>query len=300
MRALFRPSGKKITLITKIGCKLTRLGVRFPATFKLQALISRAAFFSKAHSQYQQANTTPQQGDHTCRPPGIGRLEAFVGCEFQTHSDPQREKMYAVQAVAAAAKTIYKKRLGRSLSQKFIYVNTREGAVLAGMQVSIKEAIDKVKAADLRLAKLETEAKAAKLRSSELEIEAKAAKSRSSELEMEAKAAKSRASELEIRQKKTEEWIATMQPLEQTAINIRKRFFAYHQRPISRKLSFTDPAIKKGNQAAHEGNIRTDRTLISRGDITDLVTFYQLYGIEYEDAEPYLSMLITLSLSFLA
>jgi len=55
----------------------------------------------------------------------------------------------------AAAKRIYRKCLGRFLSQKFMNVNTRGSAVLAGMKLSIKEAIDKTKAVELRSSELE-------------------------------------------------------------------------------------------------------------------------------------------------
>jgi len=81
-----------------------------------------------------------------------------------------------------------------------------------------------------------------------------------------------------------------LQPLEETAVAIRRRFFEYFIRLGKGALDAEVNTINAGNQAAHHGNILTDITLVNRGHITDIPTFNLLYGIYPKDTTLFLSM----------
>jgi len=91
-------------------------------------------------------------------------------------------------------------------------------------------------------------------------------------------------------QSKMAEWAATIQPLQETSIAIRKRVFLNYRKTIDGPSWKTTRIIRKANKLAHDGNFLSDTILMRRGDLDDASTFCDLYGVPYENAQLYLSM----------
>jgi len=74
-------------------------------------------------------------------------------------------------------------------------------------------------------------------------------------------------------QVKMAEWSATMKPLEEVALGIRRRFFQNYRILMRQGSGKSQRLVTKGNKKAHHGDVKTDMLLIKRGDITDVSTF---------------------------
>ena len=91
-------------------------------------------------------------------------------------------------------------------------------------------------------------------------------------------------------QSKMAEWAATIQPLQETSIAIRKRAFLNYRKTINGPSWKSTRIIRNANKLAHDGNFLSDTILMRRGDLNDAATFCDIYGVPYENAQLYLGM----------
>ncbi|PWW75293.1 hypothetical protein C7212DRAFT_322750 [Tuber magnatum] len=95
------------------------------------------------------------------------------------------------------------------------------------------------------------------------------------------------ASKIDVLQKKTEvlsEKVAILGPLKNTAVDIRKRFFATFRRK-KRHLAMGDRStIASGNNRAHARDVCTDVSLFRNKLICSGDTFTALYGLHWREA----------------
>ncbi|KAG0123751.1 hypothetical protein HOY82DRAFT_544039 [Tuber indicum] len=108
------------------------------------------------------------------------------------------------------------------------------------------------------------------------------------ELKRESAESKNEIAALKKEQFKMAEWAATIQPIQETSIAIRKRLFLYYCKMIDGPSWESTRKIRKLNKFAHDGNFLTDSILMRRGDLDNTAVFCDLYGVPYENAQFYL------------
>ena len=81
------------------------------------------------------------------------------------------------------------------------------------------------------------------------------------------------------------EKITVLWHLKDSAVAIRKRFFAVYSYKLKPGQISKDPVIKEGNQVAHDGDVITDICLMENGLMDDKETFTALYGLKWERAK---------------
>jgi len=103
---------------------------------------------------------------------------------------------------------------------------------------------------------------------------------------------------LEEEQKRHSKWMLTMEPLRETAVAVRLRFWHHFVKSIGNDVNSPDTIsttssdrndVPTGNRAAHEGNFLTNSALFSQGYLTDTSTFHILYGVPLLNCEQYFS-----------
>ncbi|PWW72888.1 hypothetical protein C7212DRAFT_366058 [Tuber magnatum] len=85
----------------------------------------------------------------------------------------------------------------------------------------------------------------------------------------------------------TEE-LVILRPLKDTAVDIRRRFFATYRRREHGMEDEDPPTINSGNLRAHAGDVCLDICLFKNHLIECDVTFSTLYGLSWLEAEPLL------------
>jgi len=81
------------------------------------------------------------------------------------------------------------------------------------------------------------------------------------------------------------EKITVLWYLKDSAVAIRKRFFATYDRKQDQVQNSKDPAIGQGNKVAHDGDVITDVCLIENDLMDYKDTFTALYGLDWESAK---------------
>jgi len=88
------------------------------------------------------------------------------------------------------------------------------------------------------------------------------------------------------------EEVAILRPLKGTAVAIHERFFVTFLKSVASAGIGNIDAIETGNEAAHEGDIITDISLLESGLINYPTIFRRLYGFNLQDTKGLLGMLI--------
>ncbi|RPA88846.1 hypothetical protein L873DRAFT_1849584 [Choiromyces venosus 120613-1] len=226
-------------------------------------------------------------------------IEALIGCKFRSDGEPKRERRFAIRALEAAAKDVRKKRFGSLVNPNDAYVNTAGATILENIDTMRKEitqlqkhSVEKGKALEELRKQSEEKGKALEELRKQSEEKGKALEEKGralgKALEEKGRALGKALEQLQKQQSITTEWAVTMQPLQETAIAIRRCFFQNYRKLIGQDSIGSPTAIPSGNKAAHNGDLITDTTLVMRGDITDTHIFHSLYGIFYNSAQPYL------------
>jgi len=83
--------------------------------------------------------------------------------------------------------------------------------------------------------------------------------------------------------------LVSMEPLRETAVAIRRRFFHPFSKLTGEEFVEDVTSIRTSNAVAHEGNVLTDSTMITRGDLSCTAAFHCLYGIKHSNSATYLS-----------
>ena len=87
-----------------------------------------------------------------------------------------------------------------------------------------------------------------------------------------------------------------LRPLRETAVNIRRRFFATFRRDHDKLPTPGDTAIIQiGNHAAHKGDVITDVSLFRNHFMDCHSTFVEIYGLDWCEAYPLLGILLDCS-----
>jgi len=92
---------------------------------------------------------------------------------------------------------------------------------------------------------------------------------------------------LRVELQKQGEILQSMEPLRETAVAIRRRFYHNSSNITERGMGRHGVEPITGNAAAREGNVVTDTIMISRGELPYPNTFHRLYGIEHTIASAY-------------
>ena len=181
--------------------------------------------------------------------------------------------MSVIRELRAAINTVQKKRFMGLTSPQFVYVNTRGLTIFEAWHNEIeavrKEGNQRTRRVERKLEEQKKEAEKTK---------------------KEAEKTKKEMKKLQKTQKRMQDWASTIQPLEGIAIEIRLRFFANYEKGMGEKSADITKMIRKGNDAAHTGNVITDTAMISLGHIRNTGLFHELYGITHDTAQCYFSI----------
>ena len=233
--------------------------------------------------RYPNFSTTPPSRIHPTAQPLVSEsldqqaeevhfIEALVGCQVPTTTDPQVEQMLAVRGLEQAAKLVRKDCFAGLEATYHSYVNDQGSAILTNIEAMRGELATLRKAGDTRAQESDERARKADER-------ARKADDRTSRLEKSFNKFK----------EETAEWSAMIEPAYQVGVRIRLRFWYNYCLMKGRKTSAGMTAVRTGNIAAHCGDFVADTLMMRRGDITDMDTFFELYGVAYKDAESYTS-----------
>jgi len=195
--------------------------------------------------------------------------------------------MSVIRELRAAINTVQKKRFMGLTSPQFVYVNTRGLTIFEAWHNEI-EAVRKE--GNQRTRRVERKLEEQKKEAEKTKKEAEKTKKEAEKTKKEAEKTKKEMKKLQKTQKRMQDWASTIQPLEGIAIEIRLRFFANYEKGMGEKSADITKMIRKGNDAAHTGNVITDTAMISLGHIRNTGLFHELYGITHDTAQCYFSI----------
>ncbi|KAG0125356.1 hypothetical protein HOY82DRAFT_631623 [Tuber indicum] len=222
----------------------------------------------------------PPLTSHYQQPGELHHVEALVGRQVQTDTDPRVEETMAVRGPVQAAKEVRKEYFPGSGAPYYTYVKNEGSAILQNMQVMRREIAVMRAVGEEQLKKAEARAGEAVDRARQVVDRGRLSDDRAREAVARARVADDRAREVA-------ESSQQLQPLYQVSASIRLRFLYNFGRLIGLETDNVVKAVLTGNKAAHGGEFVTDTRMMQHGDIADPFIFHTLYGISYKDAEFY-------------